>query len=282
MMPSWAHPTRLERALHRRLRGVVGAFWRRIEGLFRGYITRHAARHARGGDDARVRLAAVTPSHPLVYDLRSACALAPERYFALVADGTIVPQRGEAVRLTRDAIVLADGTTLPCDLVVMCVGSASPRFPYLPAAHRALLEGDDDGPQLYRHLVHPSIPRLGFAGFNHSFLHVPGVEVGTLWLAEYFRGRLRLPDAAEQAMQSVREWKRAHIRFEPSRGCAVSTRYQQYLDILLMDLGLSPYRKLPNVPAELLARYGAGDYRGVRAELAARRSGVRTPVAVDT
>ncbi len=64
-------------------------------------------------------------------------------------------------------------------------------------------------------------------------------------------------------MQRVREWKREHIHFEPSRSCAVNTRFQQYIDILLRELGLSPYRKLPNPFAEFFGEYGALDYRGL-------------------
>jgi hypothetical protein len=48
-------------------------------------------------------------------------------------------------------------------------------------------------------------------------------------------------------------------------------RFQQYIDILLADLGVSPYRKLPNLFAEVFARYGPGDYVGVSAEYERRR-----------
>ncbi len=53
----------------------------------------------------------------------------------------------------------------------------------------------------------------------------------------------------------------ANIHFEPSRSCAVNTRFQQYLDIMLADLEISPYRKLPNVIAEVFAPYGSGRLR---------------------
>lgn len=54
-----------------------------------------------------------------------------------------------------------------------------------------------------------------------------------------------------------------HINFEPSRNCAINIRFQQYLDTLLNDLGLSSYRKLPNVFAEAFSRYGASEYKGL-------------------
>ncbi|MGH7804146.1 MAG: hypothetical protein ACREQJ_07340 [Candidatus Binatia bacterium] len=128
-----------------------------------------------------------------------------------------------------------------------------------------VLEADEDGPQLYRHVVHPSLPSLAFAGYNHGFMHVPSAEIGALWLAALWQGKLELPSQSEmeKVVEHVRSWKRAHINFEPSRSCAVSTRFQQYLDIMLADLGISPYRKLPNVIAEVFSPYRPDDYRGV-------------------
>ena len=96
-------------------------------------------------------------------------------------------------------------------------------------------------------------------------MHFPAAEVGALWLAALLRGNLVLPARESQlrCMATVAAWKPAHIKFEPSRACAVSIRLQQYIDGLLTDLGMSPYRKLPNVFAECLARYGASDYTGM-------------------
>lgn len=35
------------------------------------------------------------------------------------------------------------------------------------------------------------------------------------------------------------------------------------MDAMLLELGLSPYRKMPNPLAEFFMRYGAADYAGV-------------------
>jgi len=140
---------------------------------------------------------------------------------------------------------------------------------------------------LYRHLIHPRIPGIGFAGFNHGFMHIPSVELGTLWLCAHLRNEIKLPspEEMERSIERIRIWKRANIQFEPSRGVAVSTRFQQYNDILLKDLGLSPYRKLPNVPAEIFGRYGSADYKGVVEEYnrkRTRRTEPLIPIEVDT
>jgi hypothetical protein len=277
MMTSWAHPTAPERALHRWGAPAVRAFWRFLTAVIHAQCRWDAGRADATG---RERLRAVFPTHSLLPDLRSAAALAPRTYYRRVATGEIQPHHAEVRELDESAVVLSDGTRIPCDHVVLAVGSESPRFPFLPPDARALLESEPDGPQLYRHLVHPRLPNLSFAGLNHGFLHVPAAELGARWLAAKLRGDLVLPppDEMERSIERVRAWKRAHIAFEPSRSCAVSTRAQQYLDILALDLGVSPYRKLPNVVAEVFGRYGSADYAGIDVP----RGRLLRPIPVDT
>ncbi|MBA3348892.1 MAG: NAD(P)/FAD-dependent oxidoreductase [Actinobacteria bacterium] len=261
MMTSWAHPTPAERFLHRRTR-FVGSFWSGMEKLF----TSIAHRQGRGtGAAGKARLATVFPPHSLLADLRSAAALAPPEYHGHVARGEIVPHHSEMQGLTGEGLRLTDGSVIPADIIVMSVGSLPPTFPFLEPDVRTLLESEDDGPQLYRHVLHPRLPSLAFAGYNHCFMHIPAAEIAALWLAALWQGRLETPspDEMERVVEHVRGWKRANIHFEPSRSCAVNTRFQQYLDIMLADLGISPYRKLPNVLAEVFAAYGAADYAGV-------------------
>ena len=99
------------------------------------------------------------------------------------------------------------------------------------------------------------------------------------------RGDLVLPPVAEmeRAIAAIQAWKRAHILFEPARSCGVNTRFHQYLDVLLGDLGLDPYRKRSRL-AELVAPYTAADYDGILGEyerLAPRPRG-RAPLDLAT
>ena len=67
----------------------------------------------------------------------------------------------------------------------------------------------------------------------------------------------------EASTKRVTKWKQEHVAFEPTRAYLISTRFQQYLDTLLLDLGLNPFRKMPNLFAEVFARYDSSDYRDV-------------------
>jgi dimethylaniline monooxygenase (N-oxide forming) len=206
--------------------------------------------------------------------------LGPVNYYPLVADGRIQPHRSEIECFSRDAVQLKDGTVIPCDLVILSLGYLTPTLPFLPDEYRRVLEAEKDGPQLYRHMLHPRVPRLAFAGFNHGYMHVPSVEVGIQWLCAHLQGDLVLPscEEMERSIESVRKWKRANIKFENARACAVSTRFQQYIDILLKELQISPYRKLPNPFAELFSRYGAADYKGIYEIYEAARSKRTSPL----
>ncbi|MEZ4384047.1 MAG: NAD(P)/FAD-dependent oxidoreductase [Nannocystaceae bacterium] len=271
MIPCWEQPNAGERFLHRKLGFLVRGYWAAISGLLRVQL-RSANLGSGGGAAGRRRLRRLIPSHSLISDMRSAAAVAPTGYYRAVARGSIVPHRGSVVRATTDGVALDDGQTLACDALLLCLGASSPRFPFMPERYRALLESEPDGVQLYRHIIHPKIPRVAFAGFNHGFLHIPAAEVGALWMNAVLRGELELPPAAEMeaTISHIQAWKREHINFEPSRSCAINTRYHQYLDILLGELGLRHKRK-SNPLAELLVRYEAADYAGLLDEYRATR-----------
>lgn len=267
MMTSWAHPTQTERFLHRNLRFMVGGFWAAMQAVLRLQMNLHGVGKSA---EARQRLKTVSPQHPFVKDLRSAVALAPKNYYRLVTAGNIQPYHGGFAGFTQTGVALTDGRTIDSDIAILSLGVTSPIFPFMPPAYRQVLEAEPDGAQLYRHLMHPRIPNMGFAGFNHGFLHIPSVELGMMWLCAHIDGHLTLPSVAEMeaSIDRVRQWKRDNINFEPSRSCAVNTRYQQYVDILLKDLGISAYRK-GNPLSEAFAPYGARDYGAVLAQFAA-------------
>lgn len=87
-------------------------------------------------------------------------------------------------------------------------------------------------------------------------------------MCAYLRGELELPSVKEmeRSIETIRDWKRANINFENARSCVVSMRFQQHIDIVLKELQVSPYRKLPNPFAELFSRYEVSDYKGVYEE----------------
>jgi dimethylaniline monooxygenase (N-oxide forming) len=262
MMRSWVQPTAFERFLHRYLKFAVTSFWKMV-----GAILRHQLKkHGRGkGEMAKQRLSMVQAKHSLINDLGSKSAIVPDDYLPYVADGKIIPHHAAIKSFTNSGMVLNDGSIIPCNVVMLCLGSDTPQFPYLPEKYRKMLETKKTGTQLYRHLIHPEISNLAFCGFNHGFLHVPTIEAGTQWICAMIKGELELPvkDEMLHCMQETENWKLKNINHDPAMAYATSTRYHQYLDVILKDIGISPYRKLPNFFAEIFSPYTANDYKGI-------------------
>lgn len=261
MMRSWVQPSSFEHFLHHKSPSMVHKFWDFVAFL----LKREILKHQNPKDPASLqRLKTIVPQHSLMPDVGAKTALAPETYAPLVGRGQIIPHHADLLGFEQDGLRLSNGEHLPCDLVLLCLGFQTPSFPYLPEEYQVLLE-EDGGCQLYRHLIHPRIHNLAFAGFNHGFMHVPTVEIGTQWICAVLDGQIKLPDPSEMeaSMQRVAQWKQKNMHYDPARAYGTSTRFQQYIDVLLKELGLSPYRKMPNVLAEVFGRYNARDYKGI-------------------
>ena len=260
MVPAWEHPRRSERILHRWFAASVWFYWKSTEAM----LVAGQGLHPFYRDPAvRARIHALVPDQDLTYQLRSAVALAPDDYYPMVRKGRILPRRGEVVGYTDAGLRLADGTEVAAEIVVPALGYRPPSFDLLPAPYRAMMAGDG-GTQLYRHVIHPRIPRLAFAGFNHASLHTACVEVAMLWYGAVIAGDLALPsvERMEASTARVAAWKERHVLFEPGRAFGVGNRLHQYLDVLLDEIGVPTLRKR-GVFRELTEPYFAADYAGV-------------------
>ena len=173
-MPSWAHPTAAERFIHSSkpvLSFLVSAFWSFIGILFSMSHWLKFRQGSKGSYNAQHcpspagRYQATVPDIPLSFSFRSALPLVPPDYYSLLAKGKIVPHRADVASFAADALILSTGEEIPCDVVVASLGCEYPTFPFLKDEYRKYLE-QEGGCQLYRHLLHPRIPNVGFAGFN--------------------------------------------------------------------------------------------------------------------
>ena len=202
LMPSWAYPTTAERFANtcKPFSFLIPAFWYFLGvliSLTHWFNFRHGLKEKGNAPrpppaETAQRYKVTVPDVSLALSLRSATDMVPDKYFSLIAKGNIIPHRANVVSFTRDALVLSTGEEIPCDVVVASIGCEYPSFPFLKAEYRQCLE-QEGGCQLYRHLIHPRIPNVGFAGFNHSFLHTTCCELGTLWLIAVMRRELLLP-----------------------------------------------------------------------------------------
>ncbi len=261
MIPSWVNSSSMQTFLHKKMPFVVNFFWKSMATLF---SIQHRRDAKLGKLDKSVLDPVFPPKSQIIADLRSALALAPSRYYEYIAHRKITPYRGEVKAFYEKGVVLSDGRQVEADLICICCGNEAPTYSFMPEEYASYLNVDG-GPSLYRHQINPNIPNLGFAGYNHGFLHIPLCEVGILWQIAAHEKDLQLPSKKEMlaSAQRVTQWKEDHSAYESTFNMGVNTRYQQHLDILLQDLGISQWRKMPNVFAEVFSPYGPTDYSGV-------------------
>lgn len=261
MMPSWGYSSFMQRFLHKRLSFIVNSFWSFIATLF---LFQHRKNAKLGVIDKKTLDIVIPPKSQFIADFRSASAVAPNRYYEYIAHKQITPYKAEVSSFYEDGVILSDGSKIEANLVCLCVGNEAPTYGFLPKEYAQYLSVDG-GPSLYRHQIDPRIPNLGFAGYNHGFMHIALAEMGTLWQVAVYEKDLQLPSKEDMlaSAQRVMQWKLNNSSYESTFNIAVNTRYQQHLDILLQDIGVSQWRKLPNVFAEIFLRYDPTDYKGV-------------------
>lgn len=112
--------------------------------------------------------------------------------YKLIRQGRITAHRTEIAHFTRDGIVLGDGDTLTVDCVVFGTGWKS-EHGFLPDAAAEALGADEDGFYLYRHMLHPDLPKLVFVGRASTFASVLTYSLQARWLAEAIAGQFALP-----------------------------------------------------------------------------------------
>ncbi len=266
--PSWSHPDEREAKFHQRWAKHIGTYWHNTSTMLH-YAT--GLKRIGRSKAAKARMKLVTPEGPVTIQLRG--TMAPKTYYPSVASGKIEPVQGNFAGFVADGVKLSDGRVVKADMVVLAIGNDKPSFAYLPAPYREMMTAEEDGVQLYRHLVHPRIPRLAFIGFNHGVFHIPASELSAVWVEAVASGDLVLPPVAEMEERAARvaAWKRANTNFEPQRGFTTSNHFHQYFGALLGDLGVKARRK-KNAIAEIFAPYDAADYAGVAAEYLAGRA----------
>ena len=161
-------------------------------------------------------------------------------------------------------VELADGSTLPADVVVFATGWRQD-FSFLSKDIRdAVLT--DGVHHLYRHILPPSMQTIGFVGYASSFSCTVTAEIAAHWLSEHFLGALDLPseDQMEQEIQKAHEWS---DRVLPERGTEgfLGPFISQYVDQLLGDLKLDRKRRR-NPLTEYFGAFRASRYKGLSDE----------------
>lgn len=163
--------------------------------------------------------------------------------------GQLAVRRGRIERfLGGETIVLNPHEQVAADIVVLATGWRQ-SFPFFDDDLLRTIK-PNGRLHLYRHILPPREPRLGFIGYASSTACQLTSEVAAHWLSQCFCGELELPAATdmEREIAHVLDWA-AQVFPGRGEGYFIGPYVAHYLDDLLRDMG-APTRRAGNVLVE--------------------------------
>jgi hypothetical protein len=220
--------------------------------------------------------AVMVPDQPLPLGLENV-GVAPE-FYALARQGRIDLRRDAIAAFGEGAeMQLAGGDQVAADVVIFATGWRQ-TLPFLaPELASAVVQ--DGHFQLYRNILPPTEPHMGFIGYASSTACQLTSEISAHWLSQTFRGEQTLP--AVEDMQA--EIKRVHAWLSVmlparSQGYFIGPCVAHHIDDLLTDMGV-PTRRTRNVITEYFGAFVPARYADVAEQ---RRYLASTPRRIST
>lgn len=240
------HKSLFQKILHSVGRPLVWAQWRGLEVLLKAQF--------------KLKACDMVPEHRIEDQISCSLGVAPVGFYEKVRSGQIQAKRTEIARLEGKQIILKNGETLEADVLV-CGTGFTQALPFLEERYRQLIVDAKGGFQLFRNIIHPLVPQLGFVGFNSSLFTTLTSEVAANWLVRYMENRLSLPSAKaiHAEMDYMNQWRRHSrpIAAEFGGTCIAPFNYM-HLDQLMKDMGLPVKRTC--WPHEYLKPINPADY----------------------
>ncbi|MFD9738537.1 flavin-containing monooxygenase [Umezawaea sp. NPDC059074] len=218
-------------------------------------------------------LGLVPPGH-MEDIVRGAIGLASEGFFEGVAEGRITVHRDQTITrlFARDGkpfAELADGSTLPADLVVCATGFGQ-GVPFLADDVQGKLFDERGNFLLYRQILPLGVPGLYFNGYNSSFFSPLNAEMAAVWIAAALADAVPLPDPAEMRRAVVDQlaFMDAATDRHHCRGTKIIPFSMHNVDEVLGDLDLDIKARVR--ASHWLNPIDPAAYRGVTPALVAR------------
>jgi cation diffusion facilitator CzcD-associated flavoprotein CzcO len=188
--------------------------------------------------------------------------MADEFYTQLNA-GKVEAKQGGIKSFSETGLVLDSGEELEADIVVFGTGwNQGVDFLSDELKEQVVQDGQF---RLYRHILAPTEPKLGFIGYASTFNNMLTAEVAANWLAQVFRGDQRLPAEAfmQKEIDRVSAWSKDYTY--RSSGYFLGPVNVHYFDDLLRDMGL-PEKRTNNFLTEYMGTTWPERYQGLAEE----------------
>ncbi|OKH29619.1 hypothetical protein NIES2101_43215 [Calothrix sp. HK-06] len=244
-------PNALQKWLHSKGKSLVNAFWRLNEAILRYSFKLDAC--------------GMIPEKPLVESLIASISIAPKNFYKYIRNRKIRTYQTSVTQFVEDGVELASGEKLKIDVVVFGTGFQQ-ALPFLEEKYRCQCLDNEGYFHLYRNLIHPNIPNLGFVGYNAGLSANLTSDIGARWLVEVVKGNINLPTTEQIITEMERdlEWRKSQ-GYAAYGGTCLFTSTFHYLDTLLHDMGLSA-RQTGSITA-IMQPLNTSFYKNLRAEL---------------
>ncbi|WP_109698673.1 flavin-containing monooxygenase [Chitinophaga deserti] len=220
------YKTPFQKFLHTAGKPMVWMQWRGLELLLKKQFSLKACN--------------MLPTHKIEDQISCSLGVAPEGFYEKVKNGSIRAQQTEIEAIDGNTLHLRNGQSIQADILVCGTGFRQ-SLSFLDTEHRRHIIGEQGHFQLFRNILHPEVPNLGFVGYNSSLFTTLTSEIAANWLLRYAQGRLRLPapDQIRDDMAYMNNWRKTGrpIAGEFSGTCVAPFNFM-HLDQLMRDMGL--------------------------------------------
>lgn len=218
--------SKAQRLLHHRMMILVDTYWRFTEFMIRTTL--------------RIPSAMVPPEH-MPLGLTN---------IGLVSDFYRIARRGD-IDLFHDTIALlgpgkrielATGTEFDADIVIYGTGWIQKLDFLSPDLASAVLH--DGRFKLYRHILPPTVRRIGFIGYAASTASQLTSEVSAHWLSRVFQDKLELPEEEGMIREigKVMSWL-SDVFPTKEQGYFIGPHLIHHINDLIEDMGACPPRR---------------------------------------
>lgn len=226
--------TGFQKFLHSVGKPMVWLQWRGIELLLKKQF--------------KLKACGMIPTHKIDDQISCSLGIAPVGFYEHIKAKKINAICTEIDYFRNKTIVLKTGDEISPDLIVMGTGFKQ-TLPFLNQEYQQLLRDEKGMFKLYRNIINPKVPDLGFVGFNSSLFSTLTSEVAANWLAHYVKGDIVLPGQQhiDKEVERIAKWRcnKRPISSEFSGLCVAPFNFQ-HLDELMKDMKLR--RKASNNP----------------------------------
>jgi cation diffusion facilitator CzcD-associated flavoprotein CzcO len=223
-----------ERFLHRIGKPMVWANWRMLELLLKRQF--------------RLKKCDMVPDAPVESQISCSLSIETPGFYKMVREGKIAGIRGTIDHYDGKTVVLTNGERVEADVVIMAIGWIR-KMPFLSAQIQQKLFDTDGMVRLYRSIINPNLPNIGFVGYNSSFVTTLTAEISSNWLLHYMDGQLtHKPNSAEMTREidEMCQWRRTERPIASEyNGLCVAPYHFRYIDSLMTDMGAKRKKSNP-------------------------------------